>query len=310
MTAFNHPLFSSPPPPAEEVPLVPPTDAAAPRSESRWRRRLRWVGRGFAAFALLFILLVGWLAITAPLSKSLEPIAPPELTLLASDGTPIARTGAIVETPIEVAKLPKHVTGAFLAIEDRRFYSHWGIDPRSIARALWTNMTSGRTQGGSTITQQLAKFTFLSPKQTLGRKAREALIAFWLEAWLTKDEILERYLSNAYFGDNCYGLRAASLHYFNRQPEKLDPAQAALLAGLVKAPSRLAPTRNPDLAMARMRLVLGAMAEEGYITPQQARAARAPRIDGRSEEHTSDLQSLMRISYAVFCLKKKKNQTI
>src|SRR3546814_426975 len=92
MTAFNHPLFSSPPPPAEEVPLVPPTDAAAPRSESRWRRRLRWVGRGFAAFALLFILLVGWLAITAPLSKSLEPIAPPELTLLASDGTPIART--------------------------------------------------------------------------------------------------------------------------------------------------------------------------------------------------------------------------
>src|SRR3546814_2006587 len=82
------------------------------------------------------------------------PIAPPELTLLASDGTPIARTGAIVETPIEVAKLPKHVTGAFLAIEDRRFYSHWGIDPRSIARALWNNMTSGRTQGGSTITQQ------------------------------------------------------------------------------------------------------------------------------------------------------------
>src|SRR3546814_12670405 len=93
--------------------------------------------------------------------------APPELPRLASDGTPIARTGAIVETPIEVAKLPKHVTGAFLAIEDRRFYSHWGIDPRSIARALWTNMTSGRTQGGSTITQQLAKFTFLSPKQTL-----------------------------------------------------------------------------------------------------------------------------------------------
>src|SRR3546814_4597997 len=117
------------------------------------------------------------------------PIAPPELTLLASDGTPIARTGAIVETPIEVAKLPKHVTGAFLAIEDRRFYSHWGIDPRSIARAVWSNVTSGRTQGGSTITQQLAKFTFLTPKRTLGRKAREALIAFWLEAWLTKDEI-------------------------------------------------------------------------------------------------------------------------
>src|SRR3546814_2574847 len=87
--------------------------------------------------------------------------------------------------------------GAFTAI---------GAATRAASRALWTNMTSGRTQGGSTITQQLAKFTFLSPKQTLGRKAREALIAFWLEAWLTKDEILERYLSNAYFGDNCYGL--------------------------------------------------------------------------------------------------------
>src|SRR3546814_1529705 len=123
--------------------------------------------------------------------------APPEITLLASDGTPIARTGAIVEKPVEVAKLPKHVSGAFLAIEDRRFYSHWGIDPRSIGRALWTNITSGRTEGGSTITQQLAKFTFLSPKRTLGRKAREALIAFWLEAWLSKDEILERYLSRS-----------------------------------------------------------------------------------------------------------------
>src|SRR3546814_9899139 len=185
------------------------------------------------------MLIVGWLALTAPLSKSLEPIALPELTLLASDGTPIARTGAIVERPVEVAKLPRHVTGAFLPIEDRRFYSPWGIDPRSHARALWTNITSGRIQGGSTITQQLAKFTFLSPKQTLGRKAREALIAFWLEAWLTKDEILERYLSNAYFGDNSYGLRAASLRYFDCQPETLTPAQAAMLAGLVKAPSRL-----------------------------------------------------------------------
>ncbi|WOF42584.1 penicillin-binding protein [Sphingopyxis indica] len=281
MTAFDHPLFTSPPPPAEEVPLVPPGEGAS-GPESRWRRRLRWAGRGFAGLALLFVVLVAWLAITAPLSKSLEPIAPPEITLLASDGTPIARTGAIVEKPVEVAKLPKHVSGAFLAIEDRRFYSHWGIDPRSIGRALWTNITSGRTEGGSTITQQLAKFTFLSPKRTLGRKAREALIAFWLEAWLSKDEILERYLSNAYFGDNAYGLRAASLHYFNRQPEKLTPAQAAMLAGLVKAPSRLAPTRNPDLAAKRMHLVLDAMAEEGYITPGQAKTLRAPRIDPRS----------------------------
>lgn len=259
------------------VPVAPP-----PPPESRFRKWMRRVSRGFAIFAVAFILLVGWLALTAPLSKSLQPIAPPEITLLASDGTPIARMGAIVDAPVDVAKLPKHVPGAFIAIEDRRFYSHWGVDPRSVARAVWANLTGGRKQGGSTITQQLAKFTFLTPKKTLGRKAREALIAFWLEAWLTKDEILERYLSNAYFGDNTYGLRAASLHYFSRQPEKLTSAQAAMLAGLVQAPSRLAPTKNPDLAEKRMRLVVDAMADTGYLTAAEAKAIRAPRIDVRS----------------------------
>ncbi|MEE1877634.1 transglycosylase domain-containing protein [Altererythrobacter litoralis] len=243
----------------------------------RGRRKRWWAVRIVAGLLAVFIALVVWLAVTAPLSKSLEPVAPPQITLLASDGTPIARSGASVDAPVEVSKLPDHVVGAFLAIEDRRFYSHWGIDPRGIARAAWTGVG-----GGSTITQQLAKFTFLTPEQTLTRKAREALIAFWLESWLTKDEILSRYLSNAYFGDNQYGLRAASLHYFYRQPENLRPEQAAMLAGLLKAPSRLAPTRNYDLAAERMKLVLGAMAEEGYITPERAAALRPPRLDVRN----------------------------
>lgn len=274
---------SGDPPLPLDLTAAPPGEALESTPEARRRPRwLHWTVRGLTAFVFLFILLVGWLALTAPLSKSLEPIAPPAITLLASDGTPIARMGAIVEAPVRVRELPEHVTGAFLAIEDRRFYTHWGIDPRSIVRAAWSNLTTGRTQGGSTITQQLAKFTFLSPKQTLGRKAREALIAFWLEAWLTKDEILERYLSNAYFGDNCYGLRAASLHYFHRQPEKLTPAQAAMLAGLVKAPSRLAPTRNFSLAEERMRLVLTAMAEEGYLGEREAKSLRAPSVDVRT----------------------------
>lgn len=243
----------------------------------RGRRRRWWAVRIVAAILALFIALVAWLAITAPLGKSLEPIAPPQITLLASDGTPIARSGASVEAPVDASKLPDHVVGAFLAIEDRRFYSHWGVDPRGIARAAWTGVG-----GGSTITQQLAKFTFLTPEQTLTRKAREALIAFWLEVWLTKDEILSRYLSNAYFGDNQYGLRAASLHYFYRQPENLRPEQAAMLAGLLKAPSRLAPTRNYDLARDRMKLVLAAMVEEGYLTEQRAASLRAPRLDVRT----------------------------
>jgi len=280
---------ASPPAPSPELPAGPYPDAFAPAPspsppvpESRLRKWTRRASRGFAIFAVVLILLIGWLALTAPLSKSLKPIAPPEITLLASDGTPIARMGAIVDAPVDVAKLPKHVAGAFIAIEDRRFYTHWGVDPRSVGRAVWSNLTGGRTQGGSTITQQLAKFTFLTPKRTLGRKAREALIAFWLEAWLTKDEILERYLSNAYFGDNTYGLRAASLHYFSRQPEKLTPAQAAMLAGLVQAPSRLAPTKNPDLAAKRMKLVVAAMADTGYLTAAEAKALQTPRIDVRS----------------------------
>ncbi|WP_295319477.1 transglycosylase domain-containing protein [uncultured Sphingopyxis sp.] len=285
MTWFRKPDGPDPtlammPPDGRFADMAPPPPPPVP--ETRRRKWMRRASRGFAIFCVTFLLLVGWLALTAPLSKSLEPIAPPQITLLASDGTPIARTGAIVDAPVEAKKLPKHVTGAFLAIEDRRFYSHWGIDPRSIARAVWSNLTGGRTQGGSTITQQLAKFTFLTPKRTLGRKAREALIAFWLEAWLTKDEILERYLSNAYFGDNTYGLRAASLHYFYRHPEKLTPAQAAMLAGLVQAPSRLAPTRNPDLAEKRMKLVVNAMVDTGYMTAAEAKAIRTPRIDVRT----------------------------
>ena len=246
-------------------------------SHYRGRRKRWWLVRIIAALIALFIAIVAWLAVTAPLGKSLEPIAPPQITLLASDGTPIARSGASVDEPVVANELPEHVVGAFLAIEDRRFYSHWGVDPRGIARAAWTGVG-----GGSTITQQLAKFTFLTPEQTLSRKAREALIAFWLETWLSKDEILSRYLSNAYFGDNQYGLRAASLHYFYRQPENLRPEQAAMLAGLLKAPSRLAPTRNYDLAEERMRLVIAAMAEEGYLTEARARTLPSPRLDVRN----------------------------
>lgn len=259
--------------PYEEDPEFPLGPA-----QSKWTSRWKWIRHGLAAFATLFMIIFLWLVFTAPLSKSLQPIAPPRLTLLAADGQAFAQNGAIISEPVKIAKLPKHVTQAFIAIEDRRFYSHWGIDPRGLARAAVNNLGSGGTQGGSTITQQLAKITFLTPERSLSRKAREMLIAFWLEAWLTKDEILERYLSNVYFGDNVYGLRAASHHYFNRQPERLTLSQAALLAGLVQAPSRLAPTRNPKAAQKRARMVLDAMAAAGFISEAKAKAAPAATI--------------------------------
>jgi penicillin-binding protein 1A len=250
-----------------------PESTAAPGKRTRWW----WSKRVLLGMLAAFLLLLAWLAITAPLSKSLQPIVPPQITLLAADGTPIARNGAVVDMPVDVQELPPHVVQAFLAIEDRRFYSHWGVDPRGVVRAAWTGVG-----GGSTITQQLAKFTFLTPERSLTRKAREAMIAYWLEAWLSKDEILERYLSNAYFGDNVYGLRAASLHYFYRRPENLKLEQAAMLAGLLQAPSRLAPTRNPEAAERRMRLVLNSMVEAGYITEAEARAAPTPELDVRT----------------------------
>lgn len=250
-----------------------------------WTRRSRWwwISRIVAAAIMLFFLLILWLIVTAPLSKSLEPIAPPQITLLAADGSPIARNGAVVERPVEIATLPPHVVQAFLAIEDRRFYTHWGVDPRALGRALVSNVTGGQVQGGSTITQQLAKFTFLTAERSLTRKAREMLIAFWLEARLSKDDILERYLSNAYFGDNVYGLRAASLHYFYRQPERLKPEQAILLAGLVQAPSRYAPSKHPQRARERAQIVTSAMVAAGYLTQAEADALPRAIIDVRAK---------------------------
>jgi penicillin-binding protein 1A len=234
-------------------------------------KRKRWKVALYAVSALLLITIL-WLVVTAPLSRALEPLADPAMLLVSSEGRPIARRGAIKDTPVEVARLNPLTPAAFVAIEDRRFYRHWGIDPRAIGRAMVANVSAGGVrQGGSTITQQLAKTSFLSGDRSFKRKAQEVIIAFWLESWLTKDEILSRYLSSVYFGDGVYGLRAASRHYFGTRPENLSLAQSAMLAGMVQAPSRLAPTRHLIEAQKRSRLVLRAMAETGAIS--RARAA-------------------------------------
>ncbi|MEG3091474.1 transglycosylase domain-containing protein [Sphingomonas sp. PB1R3] len=253
-----------------------PPETGRPRRRIRWGR---WIMRGLGAGIILLVIAIIWLAITAPLSRSLQPPTPPSITLTADDGTPIARRGSIIGAPVDAAKLPAHVREAFMAIEDRRFYSHWGVDPRGILRAAWHNFGSGGVrEGGSTITQQLAKNAFLDSDRTAGRKIREAMIAFWLEAWLTKDEILSRYLSNVYFGDNVYGITAASKHYFGRTPDKLNIGQAAMLAGLVKAPSRLAPTTNLKGARARQAVVVAAMEDAGFLTKREADAVQPQRV--------------------------------
>jgi len=241
-------------------------------------RRVRMIKRGIKLFFLVFVLIIVWLTITAPLSRSLGNSDAPSLTILSAEGEPIARRGSIMGEQVDVTQLPPHVGLAFVAIEDRRFYYHSGVDPWGIGRAFFRNRTSSGLQGGSTITQQLAKTSFLSPDRTYTRKAQEALIALWLEARLTKNQILSRYLSNVYFGDNVYGLRAAARHYFNVDPEDLTLAQSAMLAGVVNLPSRLAPTTNLAAARRRADLVLNAMVECGFITEAQRRAVRPARV--------------------------------
>ena len=257
--------------PIEELPdPFTPETPANEDVEAQPKRRRRWPVVLYSVAGLVFLTIL-WLVITAPLSRALEPLPDPALLLESNDGRPIALRGAIKEAPVDVAKLNPLTPAAFVAIEDRRFYRHWGIDPRGIARAFVADMRGGGVrQGGSTITQQLAKTSFLSGDRTIKRKAQEIIIAFWLEAWLTKQEILSRYLSSVYFGDGVYGLRAASHHYFQREPERLNLAQSAMLAGLVQAPSRLAPTQHLTAAQKRSRLVLKAMADTGAISSGRA----------------------------------------
>ena len=248
----------------------PQTEDAPPLEKKR--RPWRYVAYGLFAIVVATLL---WLVVTAPLGRALEPLDDPAMLLVSEEGRPIARRGAIKDEPVEVAKLDPMTSAAFIAIEDRRFRSHWGIDPRAIGRAMVTNMRAGGVrQGGSTLTQQLAKTSFLSSDRSMKRKAQEVIIAFWLEGWLTKDEILSRYLSSVYFGDGVYGLRAAARHYFDRKPENLTLAQSAMLAGMVQAPSRLAPTRNLAGAQKRSRLVLQEMADNGFISQSKARSTR------------------------------------
>ena len=243
----------------------------------------RWWKAILALVVVTVVALGIWLVVTAPLGRALEPLKNPSLVLLDAAGAPIARRGNYKEAPVTIAELPKYVPAAIVAIEDRRFYSHWGVDPQGIARALFRNAEAGGvTEGGSTLTQQLAKTSFLTGDRTIKRKLQEIIIAFYLESRLTKDQILSRYLSSVYFGEGAYGLRAAARTYFDVEPRQLTVGQAAMLAGLVQAPSRLAPSRHLAAAQARERIVVEAMVADGALTSAQgARVAPAQVVRGR-----------------------------
>jgi penicillin-binding protein 1A len=223
------------------------------------------------------------------------PDRAPNIKIVSVDGHLIANRGASGGEALSLGDMSPYIPEAVVAIEDRRFYSHFGIDPIGLARAMVTNLLSGRlAEGGSTLTQQLAKNLFLKPDRTIERKVQEVLLALWLEHKYTKDQILQMYLNRVYFGSGAYGVEAASRRYFGVGARDVSLSQAALLAGLLKAPSRLSPARDPKAAEERSQLVLAAMRDEGMISAKELKhakntpAAHAPSYWTGSENYVAD----------------------
>ncbi|MDF1793879.1 MAG: PBP1A family penicillin-binding protein [Thalassobaculaceae bacterium] len=238
---------------------------------------LKW---GFLAGfwgAILVAGVLAWQAYQLPDIHDLDRYTRPgSVRMTAAEGALFASYGPLHGDPVTVAEMSPHLPAAVIAIEDRRFPTHFGVDPLGLARAMWVNLRAGRVvQGGSTLTQQLAKNVFLTHDRSLSRKVQELLLALWLEQSFTKDEILSIYLNRVYFGAGAYGVDAAARKYFSKTARDLSLGEAALLAGMLKGPSRYSPAADADRAKRRTAVVLGAMADIGYIDRDTARRIAA-----------------------------------
>jgi len=256
----------------------------SPRKRKRGGKRRVVLRRTFywGAVLALWALIAGigvlvWIGIHLPPIQSLEiPKRPPSVLILGDNGATLATRGDMGGAAVPIGELPDYVPNAFIAIEDRRFYSHRGVDPLGIARALVADVLHrGTAQGGSTITQQLAKNLFLTQERTVTRKLQEIVLALWLEHKYSKRQILELYLNRVYFGAGAYGIEGAGQRYFGKSARQLTLSEAAMLAGLVQAPSRLAPNHNPQGAERRAAIVLADMTELKMIAPGAAKLALA-----------------------------------
>ncbi len=270
--------------------MAGPVNAGGPQAQGKPRRsalgRLFYWSAVLAVWGLIF--LVVFFAVFArglPDTSSLYQVdRQPSITYLDRNGALIATRGTQMAPPANLDALPDYVPAAFIAIEDRRFYHHPGFDPIGMMRAMATNVRAGRVvQGGSTLTQQLAKNLFLTPDQNMRRKVQELMLAVWLEMKFSKKEILALYLNRVYFGAGAYGIEAASQRYFDKSAKNLTVGEAALLAGLLKAPSRYSPVSESERAAARATVVLNEMEEAGVITAaQREQAVTQPVIVSRT----------------------------
>lgn len=241
----------------------------------------RWLGKA-AILSMIWgsvaaVCLLGWYASDLPDIHEIEGrTRKPAITVLAQDGTRIARFGDYFSDQIHVNDMPKTLINAVVAVEDRRFFHHLGVDPLGLLRAVYINLRARHmVQGGSTITQQLAKNLFLSPDRTLRRKIQEMLLAFWLEHEYSKDQILTAYLNRVYLGAGTFGMGAAAETYFGKPLQSINLYESAVLAGLLKAPSRYAPTNDPEAAYDRAATVLTTMVDAEYITLSERSKALA-----------------------------------
>lgn len=275
---------------AKTVQGAPDVDAAPREASARGRRRPLVTGV-LAVCGVAAILLGGFviwvLATLPPLGGIVTENERRAITVEADDGRVFATRGVFRGRKLAEADMPPHLEQAIIAIEDRRFYSHWGVDPRGLARAIWRNLASGGVrEGASTITQQYVRLTSLSQEKTLRRKLQEAFLALKAESQMTKREILLGYLNTAYFGAGAFGIDAAAQRYFGKSAPSLTLPESAMLAGLLRAPSQLSPTRNFGGAKERADVVLQTMVETGAITTAEADKARATTVTLRIPPET------------------------
>lgn len=238
-----------------------------------WVRRLIIWGGALALLGALFLgLAVAFAARSLPSYAELRATEHAQTILVrARDGTVIVELGPSYGEWLDSSEIPQAMKDAMISVEDRRYYSHFGIDPYGLARAVWVAMTGdGRISATSTITQQLARNVFLNSNRSLDRKLREAVLAIAMESKFTKEQILELYLNKVYFGGGAYGIDSASRKFFSHPATELSTAEAAIIAGLVKAPSRYSPTADVEAAVGRANVVLRLMREQGRISPSQA----------------------------------------
>ena len=255
------------------------TEAVKPPSKKKWKRVAYWVTVLGVWGVIMGGIGLAYVAWDLPdVDEAIAATRKPGVRVVTQTGREIARRGDRPGASVRLTDVPPMLPHAVLATEDRRFYDHFGIDLLGIARAMYVNVKAGGIrQGGSTLTQQAAKNLFLKPERTIRRKLQEVILALWLEAKFTKDEILTIYLNRVYFGQGTYGVDAAARHYFKVPATALTTYQSALLAGMLKGPNRYNPFTNPDLAAARTEVVLNNMVAAGYMSAADIKAIARPK---------------------------------